>query len=437
MFHQKNSKGYPMTNTTYKAQTLAIHQGYDKDSQKTMSVPIYQSTAYAFDNSDQAGARFALSELGNIYSRLTNPTNDVLEKRLAALEGGASGIVTSSGSSAIFYAIANIAATGDNILVADKIYGGSNTLLTHTLARFGIEARVFCIDDISTLEPLIDEKTKAIFFESLSNPQICIAPIEEITKIAKKHKIISICDNTVATPILCNPIKWGVDVVVHSLSKYASGQGSVIAGGIVDSKELNNLIKNNPRYEHFNTPDSSYHGLVYADVPLPIFNLRIRTALLRDIGACGSAFNSWLVLQGLETLKVRIYEHSHNAQKIASFLSKHPEVESVNYPSLENNPYHSLSKKYFKDGLCSGLVSFEIKGDFKKAKKICDQTKLFSIVVNIGDTKSLIVHPASTTHSQLSEEALKEVHILPNTIRLSVGLEDVDDLIDDLKNALS
>lgn len=416
-------------------ETLAIHQGYTRDSQQTMSVPIYQSTAYAFANSKQAGARFALQELGNIYSRLTNPTNEVLENRLAALEGGASGVVTASGSAAIFYAIVNLAESGDNILVADKIYGGSTTLLTHSLKRFGIEARVFSIDDPTTIEPLIDKKSKAIFFESLSNPQIALAPIEEITRIAKKHEIISICDNTVATPILCNPLKWGVDVVTHSLSKYASGQGSTIAGGIVDREGLNEFLKDNPRYQHFNTPDTSYHGLIYTQVPLPAFNLRIRTALLRDIGATLSPFNAWLVLQGLETLKIRMYEHSNNATKIANFLQSHSKVAAVHYPALKENPYYPLTQKYFKDGLCSGLISFEIKGDFAYAQKICDSTKIFSVVVNIGDTKSLIVHPASTTHSQLSADSLQEVGILPNTIRLSVGLENVDDLISDLQNA--
>lgn len=417
----------------YKKETLAIHSGYTKDTQKTMNVPIYQSTAYAFDNSDQAGARFGLSELGNIYSRLTNPTNDVLEQRLASLEGGASGIVSASGLSAIFYSIVNVAGSGDNILISNKIYGGTNTLLTHTIKNFGIQARVFDIDNISTLEKLIDKDTKAIFFESLSNPQIAVAPIEEITKIAKKYGIISICDNTVATPILCNPILWGVDVVVHSLSKYASGQGSVIAGGIVDRIGLNELIKNNPRYPHFNTPDESYHGLVYADVNLPIFNLRIRTSLLRDIGASLSPFNSWIVLQGLETLKIRINEHSKNALEIAKFLQNHTKVTSVNYAGLSSNPYYSMSQKYFKDGLCSGLLSFDVIGGYEEAKKICDNTKIFSIVVNIGDTKSLIVHPASTTHSQLSPQDLLKAKILPNTIRLSVGLENIEDLIEDLK----
>ncbi|PAF47787.1 O-acetylhomoserine aminocarboxypropyltransferase [Helicobacter sp. 12S02634-8] len=425
-----------MSHTKLHPETLALHQGYAPDSQQTISVPIYQTTAYGFDSSQQAGARFALQELGNIYTRLTNPTHDVLEKRLAALEGGASGIVTASGSAAIFYAIINLAFAGDNILIADKIYGGSSNLLLHTLKNLGIQARVFSIDEPSSIEPLIDTKTKAIFFESLSNPQIAIAPIEEITQIAKKHQIITICDNTVATPILCNPIKWGVDVVVHSLSKYASGQGSTISGGIVDREGLNDLIKDNPRYPQFNTPDPSYHGLVYASVPLPIFNLRIRTALLRDIGAALSPFNAWLVLQGLETLKVRIHEHSAHALKIAQFLSSHPKVTAVNYPGLANNPYHHLAKKYFKDSLCSGLVSFEIIGGSEQAKKVCDSTQIFSIVVNIGDTKSLIVHPASTTHSQLDTDQLNALGILPNTIRLSVGLENPQDLIADLSQAL-
>ncbi|PAF45701.1 O-acetylhomoserine aminocarboxypropyltransferase/cysteine synthase family protein [Helicobacter sp. 11S02629-2] len=417
-------------------QTNAIHFGYDKDSQQTMSVPIYQTTAYAFDSSLQASNRFSLQELGNIYSRLTNPTCDVLEKRLSVLEGGAASIVTASGSAALFYAITNLAGSGDNVLVANKIYGGSTTLLFHTLKRFGIKAIEFDIDDLSTLESKIDSKTKAIFFETLSNPQIAVADIEALTSIAKKHKVITIADNTVATPILCNPFKHGVDVITHSLSKYISGQGSVLAGAVIEREGLNELIKDNPRYAHFNEPDSSYHGLVYTSVPLPNYTLRIRIALLRDIGATLSAFNAWLVIQGLETLALRIKKHSKNALKIAKFLASHPKVESVSYPALESDRYHALAKKYFYKSYSSGLVSFVYKGSEEETRKVVDSTSIFSIVVNIGDTKSLIVHPASTTHSQLSESELKEVGILPNLIRLSIGIEDFKDLKEDLEEAL-
>ncbi|PAF51757.1 O-acetylhomoserine aminocarboxypropyltransferase [Helicobacter sp. 13S00401-1] len=417
-------------------QTNALHFGYDKDKQQTVSVPIYQTTAYAFDTSLQASNRFSLQELGNIYSRLTNPTCDVLEKRISVLEGGTASVVTASGSAALFYAVTNIAGSGDNVLVANKIYGGSTSLLFHTLKCFGIEAREFDIDDLSTLESKIDSKTKAIFFETLSNPQIAVADIEAIAAIAKKHKIISIADNTVASSYLCNPIAHGVDVVTHSLSKYASGQGSVLAGSITEREGLNELIKDNPRYAHFNEPDESYHGLVYTSLPLPNYTLRIRIALLRDIGASLSPFNAWLVLQGLETLAIRIKKHSKNALKIAKFLETHPKVESVSYPALESNKYYALSQKYFYKGRASGLVSFVYKGSLEEARKVVDSTSIFSIVVNIGDTKSLIVHPASTTHSQLSEAELKKVGILPNLIRLSVGIENIKDLKEDLKEAL-
>lgn len=417
-------------------ETLAIHYGYDRGQQQTMSVPIYQNTAYGFASSEQAGARFALQELGNIYTRVTNPTTEVLEKRLATLEGGVASIATASGASAIFYSIINLAESGDNIIIGNKIYGGTNSLLTHTLKRFGIHAKIFNIDNPQEIESLIDSQTKAIFFESISNPQIALADLELIANIAKKHKIITIVDNTVATPILIQPLKHGIDVVVHSLSKYASGQGSVLGGAIIERDGLNELIKDNPRYKHFNEPDASYHGLIYSNLDLPIFTLRVRIALLRDIGAAPSPFNSWLVIQGLETLKIRIYGHSKNAKKVAEFLSTHKKVKSVNYPGLEQSPYYRFIQKYSQENLASGLLSFEIDGGFEEAKKIVNRTKIFSIVVNIGDTKSLIVHPASTTHSQLSEKELQNAGILPNTIRLSIGLENIQDLIQDLEQAL-
>jgi len=418
-----------------KKETLAIHAGYDKDSQGTTTVPIYQTTAYAFESAKQASDRFCLQDLGNIYTRLTNPTTAILEARLAELEGGASAIATSSGQAAIFYAVANLYEAGDNIIISDKIYGGSVTLFKYTMKRLGLEARVFNLDDPSTIEPLIDDKTKAIYFESLSNPQIAVADIDAISVIAKKHGIISICDNTVATPYLVNPIAHGTDIVVHSCSKYMSGQGIALGGAIIDRDGLTEFFKDNPRYTHFFTPDESYHGLVYTDLPFPVFNLRIRLALLRDIGATPSPFNSWSLIQSIETLALRIEKHSQNALKVAKFLESHPKVSNLNYPGIESNSYHTLANKYFKDGLCSGLMSFEVK-DKDTAWKVLDGTDIFSIVVNIGDSKSIITHPSSTTHQQIPLDEQKEIGITEGLIRLSIGLENADDLIEDLKKAL-
>jgi O-acetylhomoserine (thiol)-lyase len=417
-------------------ETLAIHAGYNKDSEGTMAIPIYQSTAYAFDSAQQASDRFCLQDLGNIYTRLTNPTTAVLEARLAELEGGASAIVTSSGQAAIFYAVANLFKSGDNIIISDKIYGGSVTLFKYTMKRFGLETRVFENDNPESIKALIDDKTKVIFFESLSNPQIAVADIDAITSIAKKHGIISICDNTVATPYLINPIAHGTDIVVHSCSKYMSGQGLALGGVIIDRDGLTEFFKDNPRYSHFSTPDASYHGLVYTDLPFPAFNLRIRLALLRDIGATASPFNSWLLIQSIETLGLRIEKHSNNAQKVAEYLESNSQIFNLNYPGLKSNKYHALANKYFKDGLCSGLISFEVK-DKDTAWKILDNTNIFSIVVNIGDSKSIITHPSSTTHQQIPLDEQKLIGITEGLIRLSIGLEHPADLIEDLETALN
>ncbi len=424
-----------LTSNDFTPNTLALHAGYTYDSQRTLSVPIYQSSAYNFENLEQAEARFGLRELGNIYSRLTNPTIDVLGARLAAVEGGAFGVATSSGASAIFYAIVNLAESGDNIVYSNKIYGGTQTLFVHTLKRFGIQARVFDIDNVDSLEQVIDNKTKAIFFESLSNPQIAIADVESITKIAKKHGIVTICDNTVATPILYRPFDFGVDVSVHSLTKYINGHGSGLGGAIVERAGLNDLLKDNARYSAFNTPDESYHGLVYASLPLPIFGIRIITEWLRNIGASLSPQNAWIHLQGLESLELRINQHSDSALQVAEFLDSHPLIQSVNYPGLKNNPYNKLLEKYFKGSRASGLLSFEAKS-FEAAQKICNSLELFSITANIGDSKSLIIHPYSTTHSQLNKDELESAGITPNTVRLSIGLESASDLIADLKRAI-
>ncbi|EID4814921.1 O-acetylhomoserine aminocarboxypropyltransferase/cysteine synthase [Campylobacter coli] len=419
----------------FNKETLALHGAYNFDTQRSISVPIYQNTAYNFENLDQAAARFNLQELGNIYSRIGNPTSDVLGQRLANVEGGAFGIPVSSGMAACFYALVNLASSGDNVAYSNKIYGGTQTLISHTLKNFGIEAREFDIDDLDSLEKVIDQNTKAIFFESLSNPQIAIVDIEKITQIAKKHKIATICDNTVATPFLLQPFKHGVDIIVHSLSKYVSGQGSALGGALIERKDLNDLLKNNDRYKAFNTPDPSYHGLNLNTLDLPIFSIRIIITWLRDLGASLAPQNAWLLLQGLETLAVRIEKHSQNAEKVANFLNSHPDIKGVNYPTLASNAYHNLFKKYFDKNFASGLLSFEAR-DYEHARRICDKTQLFLLAANLGDSKSLIIHPASTTHSQLSEEELQKAGIKKTTVRLSIGLENSDDLIADLKQAI-
>ena len=419
-------------------ETIANHAGYNKkQGNGEMAVPISQTTAYAFRDSEHAANLFALKELGPIYTRLTNPTTDVLEQRFAALEGGAAAICVSSGQAAIFYAVSNVAEAGDNIIISDKLYGGAITLLTYTLKRFGISAKVFKSDDASNLEELIDNKTKAIFFESLSNPQIAIADVEKIVEIAKRHGVLTICDNTVASVALFNPISWGIDVVVHSTSKYTNGQGTTIGGIIVERDGLAEFFKaNENRYSHFTTPDESYHGLVYTDVPLPNFCLRVRLSLLRDIGATQSPHNSWLLIQTLETLGLRVDKHSDNTLEVAKFLESHPKVKAVNYPGLPSNKYYAKAQKYFKGGKSSGLISFDVES-FEEAKRIIDSVKLFSVVVNIGDSKSLITHPASTTHSQMSPEELIKAGVNPVTVRLSIGLENPIDLIEDLTQALN
>jgi len=415
-------------------QTLAIHAGYDKDAMGTMAVPLYQTTAYEFRDTEHAANLFALKELGNIYTRLMNPTTDVFEKRFAALEGGVAAIGTASGMAAIFYAIANVAEAGDNIIVAKQVYGGTTTLTGHTIKRFGIETRYFFVRNPSEIEDLVDEKTKIILFESITNPSIDVADFDAIVTIANRHNILTCVDNTVGTPILCKPFDYGVDLTVHSASKYTTGQGLAIGGVIVERDNLVEKIKGNARYAHFNEPDESYHGLVYSELPLPLFTLRTRLALLRDLGAAPAPFNSWLYIQGLETLPLRMKQHSSSALAIAEFLEAHPKVSKVNYPGLKSDANYALGQKYFKGGH-SGLLSFEV-ADKETAQKIADGTDIFSLVVNIGDSKSIITHPASTTHQQLSAKELEEAGVPGGLVRLSVGLEDTQDLIDDLKRAL-
>ena len=416
-------------------QTLAIHAGYEKDAMGTMAVPIYQTTAYEFRDTEHAANLFALKELGNIYTRLMNPTTDVFEKRFAALEGGAAAIGTASGMAAIFYAIANVAEAGDNIVVAKQVYGGTTTLTGHTLKRFGIETRYFDVTAPDEIEGLVDEKTKLILFESITNPSIDVSDINAIVAIADRHGILTCVDNTVATPILCKPLAYGADLSVHSTSKYTTGQGLALGGIVVERKDLVEKIKGNGRYAHFNEPDASYHGLVYSDLPLPLFTLRVRLALLRDLGGAPSPFNSWLHIQGLEHLPLRMKQHSLSALAVAEFLEAHPSVKKVNYPGLQSSPHHALIKKYFKEGMASGLLSFEVEGR-ETAQKIADSVDIFSVVTNIGDSKSIITHPASTTHQQLSAQELIDAGVPGGLIRLSVGLEDTRDLIADLEQAL-
>ena len=417
-------------------QTKALHSGYKKDLNSTMVVPLYQTTAYEFRDVEHAANLFALKEDGNIYTRLNNPTTDVFEKRFAEIEGGVASVATSSGMSAIFYALVNLAQAGDNIICAKQLYGGSLTLAVHTLKRFGIEARFFDVQNPDEIDALVDQNTKAVFFESLTNPSIDVADIDRIVKKANSYEICTVVDNTVATPVICRPFEWGVDVVVHSASKYTTGQGLAIGGILIERKNLVEKLKNNARYKQFNEPDESYHGLIYTDTKYPPFTLRARLSLLRDFGAVLSPFNSWLFIQGLETLSIRMREHSKNALGVATFLESHPKVKRVNYPGLRSNSNYNNAQKYFEDGMCSGLLSFELES-FEEAKKVVDKTKLFSLVVNIGDSKSIITHPASTTHQQLSEDELKACGVPSGLIRLSCGLEKMEDLIEDLKKALS
>jgi len=417
-----------------KDKTLAIHEGYVKDAQKTMAVPIYMTTAYEYENTQHAADLFSLKDTGNIYTRIGNPTTEVFEKRVAALEKAAAALATASGMSAIFYAVSNLAKAGDNIVASTKLYGGTVTLLTHTLKRFGIEVRFFDPHSPSEIEKLIDKNTKAVLFETISNPSIDVADIETICETANREGIVTIADNTVATPVLLKPIEYGCDIVVHSASKYMTGQGLAIGGVLAESEKTKEKLSGNFRYPHFNEPDLSYHGLVYVDTPFPPFTLRARLSLLRDFGAVLSPFNAWLFIQGLETLSIRMREHSKNALLIAKFLKSHPKVKKVNYPCLEDDENYKFAKKYLKEG-CSGLLSFEVES-FEEAKKIVDSVELFSLVTNIGDSKSIITHPASTTHQQLSKEELKAAGVSEGLIRLSVGLEDAEDLIDDLKRAI-
>ncbi|NPA54956.1 MAG: O-acetylhomoserine aminocarboxypropyltransferase/cysteine synthase [Epsilonproteobacteria bacterium] len=409
-------------------ETIAITYGYEKDSNRTMNVPIYQTTAYEYESIEDAALLFELQKEGNIYTRISNPTTRVFEHRIAKLEAGVDALALASGMASIFYSIINLAKSGDNVIISTKLYGGSITLITQTLKPLGIQVKYFDVHNAQQLQELIDDKTRAILFESIANPALSVADFDTITDIADKKGVITICDNTIATPYGCEPFREGVDIVVHSASKYIVGNGSSIAGVIVESQKAKAKLAN---HEYFSTPDESYHGLVYLDKFNAPFIARARLALLRDFGAVISPFNSWLLIQGLETLSLRIKQHSKSAKKIAKFLKK--QGFEVSYPMLKGDENYKYAKKYLK--YAGGIVSFDV-GDFKKAKKIVKNLKIFNLVTNIGDSKSIVTHPASTTHQQLNAQELKKAGVSEGLIRLSIGLEGCKDLIADLDNAI-
>ncbi len=419
----------------FKFETLQLHVGQETPDSDTgaRAVPIYQTTSYVFRNSEHAAARFGLTDAGNIYGRLTNPTQDVFESRVAALEGGVAGLATASGAAAIAYAIQNIARNGDHIVASETIYGGTYNLLAHTLPQYGITTTFVDPDVEGSFETAIQENTKAVFIETLGNPNSNIIDIEKIADIAHKHKIPLIVDSTFATPYLVRPIEYGADIVVHSATKFIGGHGSSLGGVIVDSGKFD--WKASGKFPTITEPDPGYHGISFADAAGPAaFVTRIRAVLLRDTGATISPFNAFILLQGLETLSLRVERHVENALKVVDFLKNHPKVEHVNHPSLPENGYKELYDKYFPNGGGS-IFTFEVKGGEAEAKKFIDSLELFSLLANVADAKSLVIHPASTTHSQLSEQELLKQGIKPNTIRLSIGTEHIDDIIYDLEQA--
>ena len=415
----------------YKFETLQLHAGHTVDPTGSRAVPIYQTTSFVFKDAEQAAARFALQEPGGIYSRLGNPTNDVLEARVAQLEGGAGAVAVASGSAAVNYAITNVADTGDNIVAASTLYGGTYNLFTATLPRFGITTKFVNPDKLDEFEAAIDDNTKAVYIEVIGNPGINLVDVEAVADIAHKHGIILIVDNTFASPYLFRPFEHGADVVVHSATKYLGGHGTTIAGVVVESGKFD--YKASGKYPGFTEGDEHYNGLVYADLPIP-FTVKVRAQLLRDTGATLTPLAAWQILQGIETLSLRVERHVENARKITDFLSKHPKVAWVNYPELPGNKYKDLAEKYFPKGV-GAVFTFGIKGGKEAGVKFVDALEIFSNLANVADAKSLVIHPASTTHAQLDEAAQKAAGVTPDMIRLSVGLENIDDLIDDLIQA--
>jgi O-acetylhomoserine (thiol)-lyase len=426
-----------MSERKLKFETIQVHAGQEKPDSATDSraVPIYQTTSYVFKDSAQAAARFGLSEGGNVYGRLMNPTEDVFERRIAALEGGVAALATASGAAAITYSIQNIAHAGDHIVSANTIYGGTYNLLEHTLSAFGITTTFVNADEEGSFEKAIQPNTKAIFIETLGNPNSSIIDIDALSALAHQNGIPLIVDSTFATPYLFRPFEHGADVVVHSATKFIGGHGTTLGGVIVDSGKFDWGASG--KFPWLSEPDPSYHGISFTkDVGAAAYVTRIRVLLLRDTGATISPFNSFLLLQGLETLSLRVERHVENALKVVEFLSKHPKVERVNHPSLPDSRYNTLYKKYFPNGAGS-IFTFEIKGGAQEAKDFIDRLQIFSLLANVADVKSLVIHPASTTHSQMTEKELLESGIKPNTVRLSIGTEHIDDILYDLEQALS
>jgi O-acetylhomoserine (thiol)-lyase len=419
-----------------KDQTIAIHGGYETDpTTRSVATPIYQTVAYEFESAQHGADLFNLAVPGNIYTRIMNPTNDVLEKRVAMLEGGVASLALSAGSAAVNYAIINLAQAGDNIVTTPQLYGGTYTLFAHMLPKLGIEVRFAAGDSPADLEKLIDAKTKAIYFETIGNPAGNIVDVEAVAKMARSHGIATIVDNTVASPALLKPFQYGADIVVHSATKYMGGHGTTLGGLIVDSGQFP-WAEHKARYPMFNEPEPSYHGVVYVDALGPAAYIgRARTVPLRNTGSALSPFNAFQLLQGIETLPLRMERHCSNAQRVAEFLRDHERVQWVSYAGLKDHPHHALAQKYMK-GRASGILTFGVKGGFEAGVKLYDALKLFKRLVNIGDAKSLACHPASTTHRQLTEEEQRKVGVAPEAIRLSVGIEDIDDILEDLDQAL-
>lgn len=419
-----------------KFETLQLHVGQEHPDPVTdaRAVPIYQTSSYVFRNSEHAAARFGLTDAGNIYGRLTNPTEDIFEQRMAKLEGGVAALAVASGAAAISYTIQNLAQNGDHIVSAKNIYGGSYNLLAHTLPQYGISTTFVDIFNYDEIEAAIQDNTKAVFIETLGNPNSDVVDIEKLAAIAHAHKIPLVIDNTFATPYLVRPIEYGADIVVHSATKFIGGHGTTIGGVIVDSGKFD--WEASGKFPSLTEPNPSYHGVVFTKAAgAAAFVTKIRAILLRDTGATLSPFHAFIFLQGLETLSLRVERHVENALKVVEYLNNHPQVEKVNHPAITDDAeQQALYKKYFPNGGGS-IFTFEIKGDAEKAKKFIDNLELFSLLANVADVKSLVIHPASTTHSQLNEEELADQGIKPNTIRLSIGTEHIDDIIEDLEEA--
>lgn len=427
-----------MSEKKYRFETLQLHVGQEQADPATdaRAVPIYQTTSYVFRNSQHAADRFGLRDAGNIYGRLTNSTQGVFEDRVAALEGGVAGLAVASGAAAVTYALQNIARNGDHIIAANNLYGGTYNLIEHTLTTQGVTATIVDPSNFDEVEVAFQDNTKAVVIETFGNPNASVTDIDRISEIAHRHRTIVIVDNTFGTPYLIRPIEHGADVVVHSATKFIGGHGSSLGGVIVDAGRFD-WKANADKYPSIAQPDPSYHGAVFADVAgAAAFVIRIRAVILRDTGAAISPFNAWILLQGLETLSLRVERHAYNTARIVDFLSKHPKVAKVNHPSLPTHPDHALYTRLFPNGGGS-IFTFEVKGGQAEAWAFIDHLRIFSLLANVADVKSLVIHPATTTHSQLSPEELEEQHIYPSTIRLSIGTEHVDDLIDALDEALA